>query len=86
MRLQKLRNSLSEKNITALLVTQPENRQYLSGFCGSAGYLLITADKALLATDSRYIEQAGHQAPNYQLLKADLSCTNGCLSFYAGWA
>ncbi|MCL1885663.1 MAG: aminopeptidase P family protein [Dehalococcoidia bacterium] len=70
MRLQKLRNSLSEKNVTALLVTQPENRFYLSGFYGSAGYLLITADKALLATDSRYVEQAGRQAPNYQLFES----------------
>jgi len=36
-------------------------RQYLSGFSGSAGTLVVTARKAALWTDSRYWEQAGRQ-------------------------
>lgn len=68
-RLQKLRDSLSEKGIAAFLVSQPENRYYLSGFNGSSGYLLVTADQSLLVTDSRYIEQAKQQAPCYQLFE-----------------
>lgn len=68
-RLQKLRQKLAEKEIEALLVSQPENRYYLSGFAGSAGFLLITRDKAILATDFRYIEQAKIQATDYEIFQ-----------------
>lgn len=39
-------------------------RKYLSGFTGSAGTLVISAQKALLWTDSRYWEQAAKQVEN----------------------
>ena len=68
-RLQKLRQKLAEKEIDGILISQPENRYYLSGFDGSAGFLLITAKKAILATDFRYIEQAKMQAPDYEIFK-----------------
>lgn len=42
----------------ALLVTTAQNIRYLTGFSGSAGVLLISADgTARFATDSRYTEQ-----------------------------
>ena len=44
-----------------------KNRRYLSGFTGSAGYLLISQTEAVLATDFRYIEQAGKQAPDFKV-------------------
>jgi Xaa-Pro aminopeptidase len=74
-RLQKLRITLSDKNLEAILISQPENRHYLSNFTGSAGYLLITQTKHILATDFRYVEQAKRQAADYQLfqLSGDLS-------------
>ena len=34
------------------------NVRYLSGFTGSAGFLLVTGDDLLLVTDGRYGEQA----------------------------
>jgi len=68
-RLQKLRQGLVEQGIDALLISQPENRYYLSGFDGSSGYLLITPQKATLATDFRYIEQAKTQAPDYEIFR-----------------
>ncbi|MFC1865065.1 M24 family metallopeptidase [Chloroflexota bacterium] len=68
-RLQKLRRSLVEKEIDAILVSQPENRYYLSGFDGSSGYLLITPQNQVLATDFRYTEQAGAQAPDYRIFQ-----------------
>ena len=67
-RLNNLRKALVQNNIDAILVTQPENRRYLSGFDGSAGYLLITEKKALLATDFRYTEQASNQAPEFEII------------------
>jgi Xaa-Pro aminopeptidase len=36
-------------------------RRWLSGFTGSAGTLVVTLDKALLWTDSRYFIQAADQ-------------------------
>ena len=66
-RLQKLRQRLAEKKIDAILISQPENRYYLSGFDGSSGYLLITPQSTILATDFRYLEQAKTQAPDYEI-------------------
>ena len=68
-RLQNLRQQLAEKKIDGIFVSQPENRYYLSGFDGSSGYLLITPQNAVLATDFRYLEQAKGQAPDYQIFR-----------------
>jgi len=66
-RIEKLVGGLGEKNIDGILVSQPENRRYLSGFEGSAGLLIITKNKNILATDSRYTVQARSQAPEYDI-------------------
>jgi len=68
-RLQALRAALKEKRLGGLLVSTPENRRYLSGFTGSAGYLLVTQADALLATDFRYVEQAGNQSPEFRVVR-----------------
>ena len=68
-RLSKLRQKLTELGIDAVLISQPRNIYYLSGFDGSAGYLLITPQQAILATDFRYVEQAGREAPEYNIFK-----------------
>ncbi len=67
MRLSKLRQALaqSEEGRDALLIYQPQNRRYVSGFTGSEAMLLVTQDRAVLATDSRYWEQAAHEAPEF---------------------
>jgi Xaa-Pro aminopeptidase len=55
-----------------MLVTDLVNVRYLSGFTGSAGALLVYADRwaddrpPLLATDGRYRTQAARQAPDLQ--------------------
>ncbi|MFC1980774.1 M24 family metallopeptidase [Chloroflexota bacterium] len=68
-RLQKLRRGLEEKDIDGIFISQPENRRYLSGFDGSAGFLLITKQNATLATDFRYTEQAKAQASDYEIFR-----------------
>lgn len=67
-RIERLRQLLAEQDLPALLVTQPDNRRYLSGFTGSAGILIVTADKALLATDFRYYQQVKEQTRNWDLV------------------
>lgn len=69
-RVARLRGLLAEAGLDALLVSDPYNRRYLSEFTGSAGYLLITRDESVIATDFRYWEQAGQQCPDFRLHKA----------------
>ena len=57
-RINQLRSKLESFCIDGILIQRPENRKYLTGFDGSAGYLLVTAALAVLATDFRYVEQA----------------------------
>ncbi|MDD4923711.1 MAG: aminopeptidase P family protein [Dehalococcoidales bacterium] len=68
-RIAKLRQILDEKEVDAILISQPENRYYLSGFNGSAGYLFVTQNSMILATDFRYVEQIKIQAPDYTLFQ-----------------
>ena len=68
-RVDALRSILSDKKLDAFLVSQPENRRYLSGFTGSAGFLFISHKKAILATDFRYTEQANRQSPDFQIIQ-----------------
>ena len=70
-RLTKLQEKLAEFEVDGILITNPENRYYISGFSGSAGYLFITPDAAYLNTDFRYIEQATNQAPSFEIIKID---------------
>jgi len=67
-RLEKLRQTLAELGLDAVLVTQPDNRRYLSGFRGSTGWLLISSKSALLAVDFRYVEQARLEAPDFEVV------------------
>lgn len=68
-RLEKLLHKIKSAGLDALLISQAENRRYLSGFEGSAGFLLISPDFNLLATDFRYTEQAKRQAPLFQVIE-----------------
>ena len=68
-RLQKLRPVAVGKGFDILLVSQPENCRYLSGFTGSSGWLLISDEQAVLATDFRYIEQARQEAPDFEIIQ-----------------
>jgi Xaa-Pro aminopeptidase len=69
MRLTKLRQKLADEKLDAMLITDAANRRYLSGFSGSAGTLVISQERAVLATDFRYYEQVGQQAPHFELAK-----------------
>ena len=75
-RLQKLRTAISEKELDALLLSQPENRRYLSGFTGSSGWLLISEKKNILATDFRYVEQAKKESPDFEIIQAKRELSN----------
>ncbi len=68
-RVLNLRRLFDKNKVDAVFITQAENRRYLSGFDGTAGYLFITPQKAVLATDFRYTEQAAREAPGFEILR-----------------
>jgi Xaa-Pro aminopeptidase len=68
-RILRLRQRFADKEIEAFFVSQPENLYYLSGCEGLEGYLLITSENVLMATDFRYIEQAERQSPRYEIFR-----------------
>jgi Xaa-Pro aminopeptidase len=72
-RLEKIRKLLTIHKIDTLMVSAEANRFYLSGFTGedngfdeSAGALFITRTKLILATDSRFEQQAVLETPQFE--------------------
>ena len=75
-KISKLRQKMQEKGINAFIVFSadphmseylPEEwqeRTWLSGFTGSAGFLVVTNEKAALWTDGRYFVQAAQELEN----------------------
>ncbi|MCD1260669.1 aminopeptidase P family protein [Paenibacillus athensensis] len=68
-RIQRLREQLSQLDLPALLVTNAYNRHYVTGFTGTAGYVLVTQERAILLTDFRYMTQAPQQAPLFEVIE-----------------
>ena len=74
-RVVRLQATLRGKKIDGMLVSQPDNRRYLSGYTApdhgiqeSAGVLLIPADgRPFLLTDSRFTLQAEAEARHFQV-------------------
>jgi len=56
-----VRRGLGPAALDALLITHLPNIRYLTGFSGSAGVLLLSLERTLLLTDSRYAVQAPDQ-------------------------
>lgn len=68
-RVNRLRKAMSDQKLRAMLITSPVNRRYMTGFTGSAGYVLITDTESYLLTDFRYMTQAPAQAVGYTVVE-----------------
>lgn len=68
-RISAVRQRFSDWEVDALMITSQTNRRWLSGFTGSAGWLLVTLQEAYLATDFRYWPQVPTESPNYTLFR-----------------
>lgn len=68
-RIEKLLGLLEERGLSALYVTGPENRLYLSGFSGSTGALFITGEAQYLIVDFRYTVQAQVESPHLTVIE-----------------
>src|ERR1700730_4376364 len=70
--INQLRTWLAEQGLDAFLVTQPQNRSYLTGWLNDdnegAGMLLIGQQQQLLFTNKLYKEVAEKEAAGWQVL------------------
>ncbi len=57
-RVAALRRAIADQGAAAMVVSDPMNVRYLSGFTGSNGSLAVLADRVVLVTDGRYLNQA----------------------------
>jgi len=60
---------MASLSLEAILISQPENRRYISGFTGSSGWLLITANEEMIITDFRYYEQVTRECEGFTLVQ-----------------
>lgn len=68
-RVEALRAEMKEAGEAVFLVTEGKNRRYLSGFTGSSGWLVISADQTILITDGRYWDQVERQCAGVELFR-----------------
>ena len=94
-RISLLRQLMQENKIKAYIIpsTDPhaseyvadywKEREWISGFDGSAGTVVITMDKAALWTDSRYFLQAEEQlkGTGIELMREGLTETPGIITW-----
>ena len=66
-RRRRLARRFEDAGVDAMLVTNFVNVTYLTGFTGDDSYLLLTADKAILLSDSRYQQQLEEECPGLEL-------------------
>ncbi|MCL4233177.1 MAG: aminopeptidase P family protein [Deltaproteobacteria bacterium] len=64
-RIANARRVLDDMALDALLVWNLVNVRYLSGFTGTEGALVVSRDRALFLTDSRYATQIIDEAPTF---------------------
>lgn len=61
-RLEQVRAAMADAGLDALVVSEPGNRRWLTGFTGSTGWPVVLKNDAFLLTDSRYYEQVERQS------------------------
>lgn len=66
-RLRRCRQAMRAENLDALIVTDPKDVTYLSGFLGEDSVLLVSARRCLLVTDSRFTEQLRRECPDLKI-------------------
>ena len=71
MNVELLRGAMKKAGLDALVLLSPINIRYFSRFYITDGAAVITGDKAVMITDSRYIEAARAQADEMEVLLYD---------------
>src|SRR5579871_2412814 len=67
-RRRRLWANAEREGVDGLLVTNPINVTYLTGFSGDSSYLAVTATHAVLISDGRFTEQIAEECPGLEAL------------------
>src|SRR5262245_56443101 len=62
-RRDRLLRQIAGEGIDAVLVSNPVNVTYLTGFTGDSSHLVVSAAKTILVSDGRYTEQIAEECP-----------------------
>jgi len=65
--LDRLRDAMAQKGVDGLLVSDPTNIAWLTGFTGTFARVIVTQSDTLFVTDSRYTIQAEEQVSGFPL-------------------
>jgi Xaa-Pro aminopeptidase len=66
-RRKQLAAALTGEGLDALLVTNPVNVSYLTGFSGESSYLIVGRDRTVLVSDARFAEQIEAECPGLEV-------------------
>ena len=59
-----------------MIVSDPTDVRYLSGFRGEDAMLLVGPERAMICTDSRFWAQVHDEVSDFELVKTDLLLTD----------
>src|SRR5262245_22381207 len=61
-----LRRTLAGEELDALLISNPVNVTYLTGFSGESSYLVLTRERDVLVSDGRFTTQLQEECPDVE--------------------
>jgi Xaa-Pro aminopeptidase len=65
-RRERLRLAVQREGLDGLLVSNPVNVTYLTGFSGDSGYLAMSGTRTILVSDGRFTEQIAEECPGLE--------------------
>lgn len=66
-----IRRFLDDHDYDVFLGSSAVTRRYLTAFTGSSGWVWLSRDSQILVTDFRYVEQAGQQCQDWEIVQHD---------------
>ncbi|HJO30517.1 MAG TPA: Xaa-Pro peptidase family protein [Acidobacteriota bacterium] len=70
-------STVADSGLDGALLTRPVNVRYLTGFTGTNGWLLVTAEEVFFLTDPRYQQQAFAQVSDLSIVIAPRGLAKG---------
>jgi Xaa-Pro aminopeptidase len=66
-RRQQLLQALAKEGVEALLISNPINVTYLTGFSGESSFLVLGPERVLLISDARFTKQIAEECPGLEV-------------------
>src|SRR6267154_3353249 len=77
-RTQELRKLLRSKSLDAVVITNPPDWYYLTGFTGEAGALIVGPRQVTLVTDGRFTVQAAEELRGVRVVEQKEGLYRSC--------